>query len=165
MRIPIPIRAMALGLAALSASLSRASAQNTRLVVSPGAVLTVSNSHLVLYNTDLDCNGIVNAAGGTIWITGANSTSFNGSGIPQVGIFNLNSSPSGILTLHTSLQVSQKLIFQKGIINLNGQTLKLNSSGLLQGENETTRITGITGGKVTASAIGVNSPASLNIGN
>lgn len=144
---------------------SAAVAQNVQLTVRNGTALTVTNSHFILNNTDLHCDGSLDATNATVWLTGSNNTSFNGAGTPLAGVLNLNTSPASTLTLNTTLQVSSALNFQQGVINLNGQQLQLTGAGQLLSESETSHLTGITGGSVTASAIGVSNPLQLNIGN
>jgi len=143
---------------------SPGNAQNFEVVIQPGTTVAVSGN-LVLNNTDLLCNGIFNAGFGTVWLTGVNSTSFSGSGVPVIGNLQLNTGPTTSLSLNTGLQVSGVLNFQSGLVQLNGQQLQLTGSAILQSESETSRITGITGGSVTASATGVSGPNQLNIGN
>ncbi|MBN9379265.1 MAG: T9SS type A sorting domain-containing protein [Chitinophagaceae bacterium] len=140
-------------------------AQNTRLIITGGTTLSVSGSNMVLNNTDLQCDGTFNASNATVTVTGSNSTSVSGAGSPLIGVLNLNTSAASTLTLNTLLQVSNTLQFQNGLIDLNNHQLQLTGSGVLQGESETSRITGVTGGAVTVSATGVNNPLQLNPGN
>jgi hypothetical protein len=138
-------------------------AQTTTLFIQPGTTMNVS-SNLVLNNANLFSDGAFNATNGIVWLTGVNSTSFGGSAVPVIGSLQLNTGPSTSLTLYTDLQVSGVLNFQSGLIQLNGYQLQLTGSAILQGESETSRISGTTGGSVTASAMGVNDPDQLNIG-
>lgn len=140
-------------------------AQNTRLIVKVGTTFTASGGNLVLNNTDLQCDGAFDASNAIVTATGSSSTSISGAGSPLIKIFNLNTSAASTLTLHTSLQVSNTLHFQNGLIDLNNHHLQLTGNGVLQGESETSHITGLTGGEVAVSATGVNSPSQLNPGN
>lgn len=99
--------------------LSVAVAQNIQLSVRNGTDLTVTNNHFILNNTDLHCDGSLNASNATVWLTGSNNTSFSGTGMPMAGVLNLNTSPASTLTLNTTLRISSALNFQQGIINLN----------------------------------------------
>jgi Secretion system C-terminal sorting domain len=139
-------------------------AQNTEWVIQSGTTVNVAGT-VVLNNVDLFCNGAFDAANGTLWLTGANNTTFNGSGIPVIGSLQLNTGTGTSLSLNTGLQVSGVVNFQAGLIELNGQHLQLTGTASLQGESETSRITGTTGGAVTAFATAVNGPDQLNIGN
>ena len=140
-------------------------AQNTKLIVKGGTTLTVSGGDLVMNNTDLQCDGAFHAPAATVMAKGSNNTAIGGAGSPQMGVLDLNTSPASKLTLNTSLQVSNTLHFQNGSIDLNNHQLQLTDSGVLQGESETSRITGVTGGTVTVSAAGVNNPIQFNAGN
>jgi type IX secretion system substrate protein len=140
-------------------------AQNTTLLVQSGTTMTVAGNNLVLNNTDLQCNGTFNASNGTVSITGSNSTSFSGAGTPLMEVLTMNTSTTSTLTLNCTLQVSTAVNFLNGLIDLNGQQLQLGNTGALESENETSRITGITGGSVTASATAVSNPNQLDIGN
>lgn len=139
-------------------------AQNTRLLVNSGTTFTVGGSHLILQNTDLSNNGSFNAATGTVWVTGTNNSSFGGSGTPVIGTLQMNSGPSSVLTLANPLNVSMLVNFQQGVIDLHGQQLSLTGGAFLQGESESSHITSVTGGNVTASATGVVNPLQLDVG-
>jgi hypothetical protein len=139
-------------------------AQNNELIILSGTTVNVSGD-IVLNNVDFFCNGVFNASNGTVWLTGVSNTSFSGLDVPVIGSLQLNTGPTTSLVLQTSLRVSGVLNFQNGLIQLNGQQLQLTGSAILQGESETSRITGITGGSVYASASAVNAPNQLNIGN
>jgi len=142
-----------------------ARSQNSALVIGSGATVTVTENALVLNNLDLFCNGNLLAPSGSVWITGSNNSSFNGTGIPNMQTLQLNTGTSSVLSLNTGLKVSGSLIFQNGLIDLNGQQLQLLGSAGLQGESETSRITAPSGGTITATAASVNAANQLNIGN
>lgn len=144
---------------------SSAPAQNAAMVIQPGTTVRMAANNLVFSNLDLFCNGSLLAPSGTVWVTGSNNSSFNGAGIPAIQTLQLNTGVSSVLTLNTGLQVSGSLSFQNGLIDLNGQQLQLVGSAVLEGESETSRITGASGGSVTALASGVDAPDQLNIGN
>ena len=140
-------------------------AQNSALVIQPGTTMTIAENAVVFNNLDLFCNGSLLAPSGTVWVTGSNNSSFNGTGVPNIQTLHLNTGTSSVLSLNTGLAVSGSLNFQNGLIDLNGQQLQLLGSAVLQGESEASRITGAAGGSVTALASGVDAPNQLNIGN
>jgi Secretion system C-terminal sorting domain len=142
-----------------------AQSQNSAMVIGSGTTVTVTENALVLNNLDLFCNGNFLAPSGAVWITGSNNSSFNGTGVPNIQTLQLNTGTSSVLSLNTGLQVSGSLIFQNGLIDLNGQQLQLLGSASLQGESETSRITAPSGGTITATAAGVSAPNQLDIGN
>jgi hypothetical protein len=141
-------------------------AQNTALVIRPGTDLTVTGNALVLRNLDLYCNGSLYGNNGIVWLTGSNNSSYNGTGIAAIRSLSLNTGASSVLSLNSSgLEVSGSLNFQQGLIDLHGFQLQIKGSGSLQGETESTRITGVSGGSVIASASSLNAPNQVNIGN
>ena len=142
-----------------------ARAQNTELVIRPGTTLSLAGNALVLRNTDLYANGTLSATGGTVWLTGANNTSNNGTGIAIVRTLQLNTAPGSVMSLNSPLLVTGTVNFLQGLIELHGQQLQLKTPATLQGESETSRITGVGGGNVVATGIGVNAPNQRNIGN
>jgi hypothetical protein len=140
-------------------------AQNTKLIIQPGSNFLVTGGTIVFNNTDLQTDGLFNAGGATMLITGTGNTSYSGTIPLQAGVITLNTAAASILTLNNTLQVSGAVNFQNGLIDLNGQQLQLNGSGLLQGESEASHLFGITGGSVIATAAGVNNPFQFNTGN
>ena len=142
-----------------------AKAQNTELVIRPGTTLGLAGNALVLRNTDLFTNGTLNAPGGTVWLTGTNNTSYNGTGTGVIRNLQLNTGPGTVFSLNNWFAVTGSLTFQQGLIDLHNQQLQLKSAATLQGESETSRITGVKGGNVIAIASGVNAPNQVNIGN
>lgn len=139
-------------------------AQNIQLSVRPGTTLVVAGNHFVLNNTNVQCDGSLNSGPSMVWIRGSNNSSIGGGGVPLIGNLTMNSSPTTTLTMNGSLQVTGSINFQQGLIDLNGQQLQLSNGAFLQNENETSHITGLTGGSVTALATGVNNPDQLNVG-
>lgn len=143
----------------------KTSAQNTRLNVLAGTTLTVTANNLVLNNTDFQCDGIFDGSNAELLVTGSNNTTFSGAGTPLIKVLNLNTSAATTLTLQNTIQISNVLNFQNGLIDLNNHQVQLISGAVLQSESEASRIEGPLGGSVTASAAGVNNPVLLNIGN
>ena len=140
-------------------------AQNTELVIQAGTTMGVAGDALVLNNLDLHVNGSLAANEGTVWLTGSNNTSYNGTGIAVIRRLQLNTGPGAILSMNNWMEVTGTLTFTQGLIDLNGQQLQLKGSATLQGESETSRITGVTGGSVAGFGPVVNAPNQLNIGN
>jgi hypothetical protein len=142
-----------------------ARAQNITLNILSGTTLTVAGGDLVLQTARLQCNGAFNAADASVVVSGSGSSSMGGTGTPLIQKLYLNTGSSDTLTLNTTVQVSDSLNFQNGIINLNGHQLQLIDGAILNGESEASHITGVTGGSVVASATGVSNPSQLNLGN
>lgn len=140
-------------------------AQNSALVIRAGTAVSVAGNALVLSNLDLYCNGALYAKQGAVWLTGSNNTSYNGTGITVIQNLELNSGPGSVLSLNNGLEITGFLTFQQGLIDLHSHQLQLKGGATLQNESETSRITGVNGGSVTAFASAVNAPNQLNIGN
>jgi len=140
-------------------------AQNENLLIQSGSSFIVSKGYLVLNNSNLQCNGSFDASNTSVLVTGINNNSFGGSGSIVIKVLTMNTSNASTLTMNDNMQVSDSLNFKNGIINLNGQVIKLTGPGALYYESETSRITGITGGEVIATASSVNKPKQLNIAN
>jgi hypothetical protein len=140
-------------------------AQNNNLIMSSGTNLVVAGGSLVLNNTDLQISGTFNDANASIWLTGTNNTSITGAGTVLIQTLNLNTSPGSVFTLNNSIQISSALNFQNGIIDLNNHQIQLTGNAALQSESESSYITGISGGAVSASATSIDNPDQLNAGN
>ena len=139
--------------------------QNTKLVVQSGSNFLVTGGNLVLNSTDLQTDGVLDASNGSLLITGNSNTAYTGLLPMQAGIVFLNTSATSMLTLNNNLKLTGALNFQNGLINLNGYQLQLTGSGVLQGENETSYLAGVTGGSATVTAAGVSNPFQFNAGN
>jgi len=136
-------------------------AQNTKLIIQSGSHFTATGNNIVLYNTDVKCDGAFDALN-HLWVTGSKQTSFSGSGVPQIQDLTMNTSDT--LKLNCLVDVTGVLQFQNGILDLNGQLLQLDGTGTLQSESETSHITGISGGRIVANATSVSNPHQLNVG-
>ncbi|NML22752.1 T9SS type A sorting domain-containing protein [Pseudoflavitalea sp. G-6-1-2] len=140
-------------------------AQNTKLIISSGTTLKATGNNLVLQNTDLQCDGTLDASAANLLFTGSANTFINGAGSKTVQTFTLNTSPSATLSLLAPVTVSGTLIFQNGLIDLTNQQLTLSPAALLQGESETSHTLSTAGGSVTIAQTGIVNPNQLNAGN
>jgi hypothetical protein len=154
---------LSMGLLCLVPRMSQA--QNAAMVIGPGTAVSVAGNALVLNNLDLYCDGALYARNGTVWLTGGNNTSYNGSGITLIESLELNTGAGSVLSLNNWLEINGSLNFRQGLIDLNHQQIQLKGGATLQNESETSRITGVNGGSVVAAASGVHAPDQLNIGN
>lgn len=140
-------------------------AQNTKLIVQSGSNFIVSGSSLVLYATDVQADGLLNATNGSMVVTGGANASWLGATPLLLGPVTLNTSPLNTLTLNNSVQVSGPFTFVNGLVNLNGNVLQLTGAGTLSGESEASRITDPGNGSVVVTVPGVINPFQLNAGN
>lgn len=142
----------------------QASAQNAHVNIQSGTYLNVAAGNLVLNNADVQTNGQLNAGSAVVYFTGNSPSGLGGTAIPVFKTFSLNKTGARV-TLLGDVKVGSTVDFQNGMIDLNGKTLTLSEGAVLLGENETNRITGTAGGKVTTTKTAVNNPALLNTGN
>ncbi len=153
---------LAVGMIILSGKLR---AQHTEIVVQGGGTVSVTGGFTILKDVDLHCDGQWQSSGGITLFSGERGTSAGGSGTIRLWEVQMGKSQPATLTLNSELQVASAVDFKGGFIELNGQELQLAATAQLNGENDQSRITGLQGGKVVASASGVSGPSQLNVGN
>jgi hypothetical protein len=137
---------------------------NGQLTNSSGGYIVQSGSYLVMQNTDLVNNGTLNASAGSVRFSGTSNNSISGTSSPSFYTLEINKNTGNQLTLQHNIAVSNYIDFQSGLIELSGNNIVLNGAAYLNNENETSRITGITGGYVQATAT-LNAPSAANPGN
>ena len=138
---------------------------SAQLVITPGAQLFISGStQLTLQNTDLVNNGSFTAGTGTISFTGTAGSAISGSQPLQFYNLEINKTGASLLSLQKTIAVSQQINFTSGNIDLNGYNIDLSTTGLLNGEQETSHIIGPGGGRVLFSTV-LNAPSAANPGN
>ncbi len=138
---------------------------SAQLVITPGAQFNITgNAQLTLQNTGLINNGNFTAGNGIITFSGNASSAISGSQPLQFYQLEINKTGAGLLSLQKAIAISQQINFTSGNIDLNGYDIDLGTTGILNGEQETSHIIGITGGKVLFSAV-LNAPSAVNPGN
>lgn len=136
-----------------------------QLVITPDVHLTSSgNTQLVLANTSLINNGIINHSSGTIKFSGNASNIISGSGTLSLYNMDLAKSAGISLILIKNIGIKNQLGFTSGLFNLNSYEIDLLSTGSLVNEREVSRITGTGGGKIKTTAV-LNAPGATNPGN
>jgi hypothetical protein len=141
-------------------------AQTNTLRVQPGTHMVVDGTtQLVLENTRLEVDGTFTPGMGTVSLTGNGTTASSaiaGTGSPAFHVLRIDRGVDSA-RLETGISVAQSVSFVSGILDLNGNDLNLGATGLLNGETETTRITGASG-KVIATQT-LTAPSGANPGN
>ncbi|HMI79444.1 MAG TPA: hypothetical protein VK484_11670, partial [Ferruginibacter sp.] len=136
-----------------------------QLTITPGAHLYMSGtSQLTLNNMDFVNNGIFTRGTSQVSFIGNTSSSIIGS---QSIIFNnleINKTAGSSVVLQRFTLASSQVNFVAGYLNLNSFNLSLGNSGVLNGEQEESRIIGPNGGRVVFSGI-LNAPNHVNPGN
>ena len=140
-------------------------ASHAQLIISPGVHLTSNgNTQLVLANTSLINNGIINHSSGTIKFSGDAPNIIAGSGTLSLYNMDLAKSAGISLILIKNIGIKNQLRFTSGLLNLNSYEIDLVSTGSLVNEREVSRITGTDGGKIKTTAV-LNAPSAANPGN
>lgn len=140
-----------------------ATAQAQSLTISGNLqVRTEGNIRLVLENMNVLNNGAGDFSGSTIVLTGADQVSLGGSGNWHVRSLVINKN-SGMAFLDKPLLVNDSISLQKGVLNLNHQTVLLAPVATIEGENEENRIVGPDGGEIMITQ-SLNNPSSVNPG-
>ena len=138
---------------------------SAQLTIEPGAQFSVTgNLKLMLHNTDLINNGSFTTGNSVISFGGNVSTSISGSQSTQFSELTVNKINNSSLILRRAINVTQRVLFASGFLDLNGFNTDLGSTARLENEREDSHIIGANGGQVIASAV-LNAPNSENPGN
>lgn len=137
-----------------------------QLYISPGTTLHLSgNARVALENMNLVNNGNISAPDNArVIFNGADNNGISGTRAPDFAELEIAKIGSGLLTLHTDIGVSDKIVFTSNLIELNNYMIDLGTHGFLAGEKESSRITGIHGGEVLFTTT-LNAPSGVNPGN
>jgi hypothetical protein len=133
------------------------------LIQSGALIKTNSNAQIVFDNinvTNNDASSDFSSA--IVTFKGATNTLLNGTGKWVIRKLVVDKK-TGELDLGAALQVNNQVQLLTGRLDLNGKILTLLSGATLEGENETTRIVGPTGGMIQTT-VSLNAPASQNPG-
>jgi len=118
---------------------------------------------IVLNNAPLVNYGQFDAGSSTVFFTGTDHSYIGGDN--PIAFYNLALNiPSGHLQLWNNTAVSGRVILDSGNLQLNTYTLSLGATGSISGERNEARITGNSGGAITAIAL-LNAPHAANPGN
>lgn len=143
-----------------------ANTATSQLYISSGATLHLSgNVQITLQNMDFVNDGTLSApANGRVIFNGSASNDISGTAQPDFAQLEIAKTGSGLLTLQTDIDVAGKIAFTSNLIDLNNHNIDMGATGILEGEDEGSHITGITGGEVMVSAT-LNAPSAANPGN
>jgi hypothetical protein len=121
---------------------------------------------IVLEDIRLEVNGDFMPGQSKVWIKGQGTPSQAAlAGAQTLNFFDLRLSHSGGgIQLEQHINVSNKMTFSSGKLDLNGYGLDLGGSGMLTNESESSRIIGPLGGEVHAFRY-LNAPTQANPGN
>jgi hypothetical protein len=127
------------------------------------AIVMNSGTFLGIDNLSFKNDGLFNQATGTVSFTGTTPASIAGSVTPAFYILNLNK-PGTSLQLQTGIHVTGNLQFVNGLLDLNNNNIFLDPAAQLNGESETSYMTGANGGYVQIINM-LNAPSAANPGN
>ncbi|HEX5655112.1 MAG TPA: T9SS type A sorting domain-containing protein [Chitinophagaceae bacterium] len=138
---------------------------SAQLTITPGAQFSiVGNTKLCLNNTDLVNDGSFTSANSMVAFSGDNISFIRGNQPIQFFEFELNKENFANVVLEREVGITERLLFSSGFLLLNGFNVNLGTTGHLDGEKESSRIYGPTGGEVLFN-VNLNSPANSNPAN
>jgi hypothetical protein len=140
-------------------------ASHAQLTITSGSQLSFSgDAQLILNNTDLVNNGSFTAGTGKISFTGNSNSAISGSQNIQFYDLQISKSAGNSVLLQRPIGIDGQISFSSGFLDLNNYDVDLGSTGSLNGESESGRIIGSSGGQVIFNTT-LNMPSSANPGN
>ena len=129
-------------------------------------IITSGSAYLVLNNMNVVNNGLLqqSAADGFVMMTGTSNVILSGVGINNLNTLLLAKGGTAIVNLQSNVNVSSKVNFSGGLLNLNNSVLNLGNTGIFTNESETSRAYTTGSGYIEASG-NLNAPSSVNLGN
>ncbi|MBX7203395.1 MAG: T9SS type A sorting domain-containing protein [Bacteroidia bacterium] len=116
------------------------------LVIEPNASVTTYASNVLEVHGDFTNDGLASLGAGTVLFAGTNNQTIGGSTqtyFSYLRVGKINASKSINLLQH--IKVAEEIQLNKGLINLNGFDIDLDSTGTLVGESDSSRVTGHPG--------------------
>ena len=138
---------------------------SAQLEISSGAqVFIVGSVRITLQNTSLTNNGSFTAGSSIISFTGNASSSISGNKPVAFAELEINKTNNTSVILQRAVSVTKRVLFSSGFLNLNGFNTDLGTTGRLDSEKESSRVTGVNGGEVLFRAA-LNAPIAANPAN
>jgi hypothetical protein len=136
-----------------------------QLVITPGAQLfMLGNAQVTLQNTNLVNNGTLTAGNSMFSFTGNANSTIGGSQFINFFACEVNKTSNSAVSLQSPINISSRILFTNGFLNLNGFNADLGNTAFLDGEKESSRVTGSNGGQVLFNTT-LNAPVAANPGN
>jgi hypothetical protein len=137
-------------------------AQPVMKVKSGTVIATTGGSVITLKNMSLDNDGSISQ--GRFAFTGADDNTISGGTLPQFEWLQIAKTGAAKLILQRNIRIGSSVNFTSGYIDLNNNTLLLQSTASLVGESATSHLIGDNGGYVEITAL-LNAPVAVNPGN
>ncbi|RYG29015.1 MAG: hypothetical protein EOO01_38860, partial [Chitinophagaceae bacterium] len=125
--------------------------------------VVVGNAQVTMQDVGLLSEGVVHAGNGTFRFSGTSDVNIGGSAPMLLNDFHLNKTSSAIVSILQNLSVSNRVIFEGGLLNLGVRNLDLGTTGSLVNESEVSRIYSNESGEVVARRT-LNAPQQENPG-
>ncbi len=109
---------------------------------------TTAGVSLVVQNGNIVNNGNGDFLKSNVYLTGGTVANIDGTSPVSVSNLYINK-PASSAVLKLDVNVTNNVVFQNGLLDLNGHNISLSPAGLLVGETEASRITGALGGYVS----------------
>ncbi len=138
-----------------------------QLYLQSGAVLkTTNNAVITLQDIDLINNGTISQqiGEGRFVFAGSSNNNISGNSNPLFDIFEIAKTGTAKILLSQNINIGTSVNFTSGLIDLNNNNILLQPTALLNGENENSRITGISAGYIEITST-LNAPSAMNAGN
>jgi hypothetical protein len=141
-------------------------AQGTMKLSSGTNIVTSSTAFVVLQDMHLTTDGTINQTtnNGTYKFTGTLNSNINGASNPLFDVLEVAKTGSAVVSLQRAVNIGSSLKFTSGLLNLNNNNIILSSAGLINGETESSRLTGTNGGYIQITST-LNAPNAVNPGN
>lgn len=126
----------------------------SQVYISSGATLHLAgNAQVTLQDVNFVNDGTLSApANGRIIFSGNGDNEIAGTDVPAFAELEIAKTGTGFLTLQTNIGVSNKIVFTSNLIDLNNNNIDLGGTGILENENENSRVTGASGGQIICTA-------------
>ncbi|HMK04803.1 MAG TPA: T9SS type A sorting domain-containing protein [Ferruginibacter sp.] len=141
-------------------------AQNVFKVQAGAVIKTTGGALITLQNMNLDNDGTISqtTGEGKFLFTGTADNSISGTGTILFDLLETGKTGAAKISLQRNIQVGSGIIFTSGLIDLNNNNILMLPAALLNGESETSHITGTAGGYIEITNA-LNTPSAANPGN
>ena len=118
--------------------------------IQPGATITLAgNAVITLQDVSLDvAGGIEHTGDGWIRFSGTQNNTIGGSIDPVFNVLQIEKTGNATISLLRPIHIKSNIYFSSGFIDLNNNNILLGPDAILNGEKESSRVIGPTGGYI-----------------